>query len=177
MSEEAARVWILTTPERCTGCRLCEVVCTLSHERTIWPEASRIRVFERFPGACTPNVCVQCDDTPCVAACPQGALSVDEVSGAIRVDEAACTACGTCTTACPGAVPRIPRGKDHVVICDLCGGEPRCVAVCEKAGYGALAALSSGHRPVYRTFANDPVARNDAVAANLFGRAIEGDLT
>ncbi len=174
MTEAASRVWIVTSPERCSGCRLCEVVCALSHEGTIWPEASRIRIFERFPGACTPNLCVQCDTAPCVAACPAGALSVDERTGAVRVREAACTACGTCTTACPGSVPRIPPGKKNVLICDLCGGDPRCVAVCQKAGHGALEVLSETYRPVYRTFANDPVARNDAVAANLYGAAIEG---
>lgn len=174
VAESHRRTWIVMTPERCSGCRLCEVVCTLSHEGTIWPEASRIRVFERFPGACTPNICVQCDNPPCVAACPVGALSVDGTTGAVRVDESTCTTCGACTTACPGSVPRIPRGKEHVVICDLCGGEPRCVAVCQKAGHGALEALSEAYRPIYRTFANDPVARNDAVAENLYGGALQG---
>jgi len=172
--ESQSRVWIVVTPERCSGCRLCEVVCALSHEGTIWPEASRIRVFERFPGACTPNVCVQCDPAPCVESCPAGALSVSDSTGAIHVDESACTACGACTIACPGSVPRLPRGMGHVVVCDLCGGAPRCVEICQRAGHAALEVLAEPYRPIYRTFANDPVDRNDRVAETLYGGAIEG---
>jgi carbon-monoxide dehydrogenase iron sulfur subunit len=166
-------VWIVTTPERCSGCRLCEVVCALSHEGTIWPEAARIRVFERFPGACTPSTCAQCSDYPCVEACPASALSVNEETGAVDVDEATCTRCGRCVSACPASVPRLPEGKNAVVICDLCGGDPACVKVCQQAGHGALEAVSGRYRSVYRTFATSPVERNDALAANMYGKAIE----
>ena len=30
--------------ETCTGCRICEIVCSLSHERVINPEKSRIYI-------------------------------------------------------------------------------------------------------------------------------------
>ncbi len=41
---------ILVTPDKCSGCRLCEIACSLEHEGIIWPEASRIRIFELLPG-------------------------------------------------------------------------------------------------------------------------------
>jgi anaerobic carbon-monoxide dehydrogenase iron sulfur subunit len=172
-----AHVWILKTPERCSGCRLCEVVCTLSHEGTIWPEAARIRVFERFPGACTPITCVQCDTYPCVAACPVSALSVNEDTGAVMVDDEACIRCGKCVSACPGTVPRLPEGRESVLICDLCGGDPACVKICQQAGHGALESRTGRYRPVYRTFAEGPVEQNDALAANMYGKAIEVEET
>ncbi|RLG86058.1 MAG: hypothetical protein DRO15_06685, partial [Thermoprotei archaeon] len=43
-------IWILRDFERCTGCRLCEMVCSLEHEGVVWFEASRIKVFKLFPG-------------------------------------------------------------------------------------------------------------------------------
>jgi len=56
------RIWILVDFSRCSGCRLCEVVCPLKNEETIWFEASEIRIFEVVPGATILHSCVQCSD-------------------------------------------------------------------------------------------------------------------
>lgn len=79
-------------------------------------------------------------DYPCVKACPASALSVDEETGAVRVNEVACILCGTCINACPGKVSTIVRGKNYVVIRDLCGEDPECVKTCSKLGFNALTA-------------------------------------
>lgn len=76
-------IWIARDYLRCSGCRLCEIACSLSHEGMIWPEASRIRIFMLAPGAEVPHLCAQCDGYPCVASCPYDALSVDEKIGAV----------------------------------------------------------------------------------------------
>ncbi len=132
------QIWILVDVEKCSGCRLCEFACSLKHEGVVWPEASRIKVFEYAPAIIVPHLCRQCPDYPCVKACPTEALSVDESTGAVIVDAGRCVLCRRCIEACPARVPRIIKGKSHVLICDLCGGEPECVKVCQDAGYNAL---------------------------------------
>lgn len=167
--EEKERIWILVDPLRCSGCRLCEVACALEHEGIIWPEASRIRIFELIPGVNIPHTCVQCPDYPCVKACPTGALSVSDETGAVLVDEEKCIKCGACVTACPGTVPRIPEGKNSVVICDLCGGNPACVKACNEAGYNALTLIKGMYRPIYRTYAKNPIEKSLDVAKKQYG--------
>lgn len=43
--------FILTDPEKCIGCRTCEVACMMSHQSSATPEAftSRIRVVKGEP--------------------------------------------------------------------------------------------------------------------------------
>ncbi|CUX78145.1 hypothetical protein CHITON_1366 [Thermococcus chitonophagus] len=43
-AENGERIWILVTLDKCSGCRLCEIACSIEHEGMIWPEASRIRI-------------------------------------------------------------------------------------------------------------------------------------
>lgn len=152
----AERIWIFRNILRCSGCRLCEIACALHHEGRIWPEASRIRVFELVPGINVPHLCAQCDDYPCAKICPTGALYTDGVTGAVLVDATKCVKCGKCISACPGKVPRILPQKSHVIICDLCGGSPACVAACEEAGHGALRLIRGVAPKDYKVFARDP---------------------
>ena len=101
------QVWIKRNYEKCSGCRRCEIACSLYHEGKIWPEASRIRVFMLVPGVEIPSLCFQCENYPCVEACPTDALSVNSQTGAVNVDASKCTACGLCIKACPGNVPHL----------------------------------------------------------------------
>ena len=169
MAEGVERVWILISPDRCSGCRLCEITCSLEHEGVIWPEASRIRIFELLPGINVPHTCVQCPDYPCVESCPTNALSVDESTGAVLVNDEKCIECGACVNVCPGSIPRIPLGKGSVVICDLCGGSPECVEVCHEAGHDALKLVKGNYRSIYRTFAKDPLEKSKDLTKKVFG--------
>lgn len=64
--------------------------------------------------------------------CPENALSLGAY-GQIICSPTVCTLCGACEKACPiGAVELF---QDYVYVCDLCGGEPRCVTACTE---GAL---------------------------------------
>ena len=74
----ANHIWITRDYIKCTGCRRCEIACSLHHEGWIWPEASRIRVFMPFPGVEVPHFCAQCQDYPCIESCKFDALSVDD---------------------------------------------------------------------------------------------------
>ncbi|MBI4186077.1 MAG: 4Fe-4S dicluster domain-containing protein [Chloroflexi bacterium] len=117
--------------EKCTGCRICEMVCSLYHEKEgINPRRSRIRVvMSREKTSILPMVCRSCTDPACVASCPQDCLTQDE-SGMIVVDESACTACGECEIACPFGAIHIHPVADVAVTCDRCDGKFLCVNYC-----------------------------------------------
>lgn len=124
---------ITVNAEKCVGCRICEQWCSIQHFGVVNPQKARIRVTRSHADYMDyPMVCRQCPDAPCINACPEKiqALSKDEASGVILVNEEKCIACGKCMKACPHrAIKKHPTEK-HVLICDLCGGEPQCVKHC-----------------------------------------------
>ena len=63
-------------------------------------------------------------------ACPNGALSRDEATGVITVDEAKCTSQGACVEACIYHSIRLHPESKKPMFCDLCGGDPYCVKHC-----------------------------------------------
>lgn len=169
MSKKEEKLWITRDYLKCSGCRRCEIACTLFHENRIWPEASRVRVFMLIPGVEIPHLCAQCHDYLCVESCPVDALSINEDTSAVIVDKENCTACGLCIEACPGNIPHIhPRG-DYALICDLCGGNPQCVKVCTEAGYNALLTVKEKKSYSHKLFAKTPYQLTVNLAQNLFG--------
>jgi carbon-monoxide dehydrogenase iron sulfur subunit len=81
-------------------------------------------------------------------ACTSDAISIDEHTGIVRLDEEACVGCWLCIEACPfGAIVRRSDGETAVK-CDRCGDReiPACVEACptgalifcEKEEYEAL---------------------------------------
>ena len=121
----------------CVGCRLCEMMCSLVHEQECSSVKSRIRIFrdEEF-GNNLVSLCMQCADTYCVDSCAYGALSRDEKTGAVLVDDELCNGCEICIPACPLGAISFDKDKGIVFKCDLCGGDPECVKMCSR---GALA--------------------------------------
>lgn len=52
--------------ERCTGCRVCKMVCSLEKEGSFNPRRSRIKVFQnRGEGLDIISICQQCEPAPC----------------------------------------------------------------------------------------------------------------
>ena len=162
-------IWIVRDYERCSGCRCCELACSIHQESLMWPEASRVRVFMPFPGVEVPHLCVQCDDYPCIASCPVGALSVDDNTTAVLVDREKCTSCSECIKACPGTVPFLHPRDNKATICDLCGGDPECVKVCQEAGYNALRLVRERMSRNRKLFARNPVDVARGLAIKMFG--------
>lgn len=165
-----SQIWIMRDFANCSGCRLCEVVCSLMHEGRIWPEASRIRVFKLVPGIEFPHLCSQCEDYPCVNVCPVKALSINEVTGAVMVDDKKCIMCGKCIDACPGKVPHKHPSGNYVVICDLCGGHPKCVEICKKAKYNVLWVIpKAGLGKQTKLYARKPKEISDELVIRMYG--------
>jgi Fe-S-cluster-containing hydrogenase component 2 len=172
LAENNQQIWIARDFSRCSGCRKCEIVCSLSHENKLWPEASRVRVFMLVPGAEFPHLCTQCEDHPCVEACPFKALSVDEKTAAVAVDNARCTGCGKCIEACPGKIPHIHPASKKILICDLCGGEPECARVCQEGGWDCLKTVEREDHAL-KLYARTPEDVTRSLAVKLYGEKAE----
>lgn len=119
--------YLFVYPERCTGCRLCSLACSLSKFGECNPRKAAISVVrDEFEGFEFPVVCFQCQDAPCVAACPQNAISREE--GVLNRNEDSCIGCRLCVVVCPFSA--ITSHGKELVQCDLCGGDPQCVKYC-----------------------------------------------
>ena len=66
---------LMIHPDKCTGCRNCELACSFEHEGQFRPGASRVQAYtwER-EGMSVPMMCQQCDDAACITVCPTGAI-------------------------------------------------------------------------------------------------------
>lgn len=165
-------IWIARALSRCSGCRKCEIACSLYHEKRIWPEASRIRVFMLVPGVEFPHFCAQCEDYPCVDACPFEALSISDKTGAVLVKTDKCTGCGKCIDACPGRIPHVHPKEGYVLICDLCEGDPQCVQVCREGEWNVLKVVPRANR-AYKLYARRPEETTRDLAFKLYGEKAE----
>jgi len=163
------RIWIARDYQKCSGCRKCEIACSLFHEKRIWPEASRVRVFMLVPGAEVPHLCVQCEDYPCVSSCSMGALSISRKTGAVLVDDEKCNACGACIEACPGRVPHLHPAKKTILICDLCDGRPQCTKVCQEGNWDALQKMTRSSWQLYKVHARTPEEITRELVRGLYG--------
>jgi len=161
--------WIMRDYPRCSGCRRCEIACSLHHEGRIWPEASRVRVFMLFPGVEVPHLCAQCEEYRCIDSCPVDALSVDSEMKNVVVDREKCTACGNCVEACPGRVPHIHPKEGYALICDFCGGNPACVRACHEGRWDCLYLAKREESSSYKLYARRPDEVTRDLALNLFG--------
>lgn len=123
---------IKTLPENCSGCRLCELVCSDRHNpNTTNPKRSRIRVeIEHRENRNQPRVCLQCEEHPCVEACPVEAIKIHSDLGIPVVSLDECTGCQACVSACPYGVMFFDAERSLALKCDLCGGDPECVKNC-----------------------------------------------
>src|SRR4030042_5758864 len=125
------KVWVVDH-EKCTGCRQCEMVCSVFHNGASNPSRSRIRVIKwEHVGFYLPMTCQNCEKPFCTEVCPTKACHRDVETQTVVIDKNKCIGCKTCIIACPFGAPSFDT-KDRVTIkCDYCGGDPQCVAFCE----------------------------------------------
>lgn len=111
---------IKVNKEKCSGCHLCEMACSLVHLGIINVEKSaiRIRKDDLDTSLNTPVLCLQCKEMKCFKGV-ENIKSLEKkkfIWDRVRADR------------CPfGALSVLGEKAYH---CDLCGGEPQCVKVC-----------------------------------------------
>ena len=117
--------------KRCTGCKACEVACSLKANAAYDLQGSNV-VGSQLEGEVIFSICRHCQKPDCLLVCPVGAIERDE-SGRVRLADERCIGCGICSTACSHGGIRYLASR--VSKCDLCNGRPLCVALCPQ---GAL---------------------------------------
>jgi len=129
----------------CSGCKLCELYCSLHHNGAFNPRRARIRVVELGTGIDVPVTCQQCQDPACRAACRFEAIEFDDRLKIVVVNQDKCTGCQDCVGACPYGIITIDPISHKAIKCDLCGGaEPACVAICPSHVLAALDDAAAG---------------------------------
>jgi len=130
-----AKILVLN-PKECSGCRTCEVVCSLVHVGTCNPARSGINIWEK-DSIDVPIFCLQCEEPRayCQDICPLNAISRNQDTGALIIDKSKCTGCSLCVGACPYKAISIDPVQKVAVKCDLCKGDAACVRFCPE---GAL---------------------------------------
>ncbi len=112
---------------KCTGCRRCETACAFFHTGKINNRQARIKVTNLYEtGIDGPIVCQQCRERYCLD-CPVEALTLGP-EGQVIVSPTVCQLCSACEKACP--IGAIELFDGFVYVCDLCGGNPKCVSAC-----------------------------------------------
>jgi len=144
---------VFVNPERCVGCRQCELACLVEHSQTkdLINALTEKPVPRRFmmvaPGlhlnSAFPSKCRHCNPAPCQQACPTGAISRNDEMDIVLIDAAKCITCGMCAMVCPFDVityyptARLKSGKKAAIKCDNCierqrqGRQPACVEICK----------------------------------------------
>jgi len=126
---------------RCTGCQACVIACKNQNKTAAGNFNTRVVDMEvgQYPVAhhvYTPIQCNQCDNPPCVKACPVGA-TFKLANGIVVTDWDKCQAKGECVESCPyGARSLDYQHGNKADKCDFCldrlalGLEPACVELC-----------------------------------------------
>jgi carbon-monoxide dehydrogenase iron sulfur subunit len=141
-------------PERCIGCKQCEVACAVEHSDSkslFWsvfespaPQARIHAEAGLWINTSYPNKCRHCNPAPCLACCPTAAIYRNKTFPDIVLIEARkCIACGMCAMVCPfdaityHTSAAVPEKKVVAVKCDQClerqscGQAPACVEACK----------------------------------------------
>ena len=125
---------------RCIGCHACTTACKSENEVPLSVTRTYVKYVDvgLYPNARRSfqvTRCNQCDDPPCVAACPTAAM-YRRPDGIVDFDKAACIGCKACIAACPYDAIFINPEDHSAEKCNFCahrldmGLEPACVVVC-----------------------------------------------
>jgi Fe-S-cluster-containing hydrogenase component 2 len=126
-----SKKFLIADPTKCTGCGVCELVCSASKDKVFNEQMSRIRTVKLEPFVQTAVACRLCEDPRCVRVCPRRALTQNSETGVITVNTTKCSSCGwLCVQACEFGAITIHPVKGTAIVCDLCEGDTPCVNLC-----------------------------------------------
>lgn len=123
---------LISDPNKCNGCGMCRTACSIRKTGISNPEKSRIRVLEMDGcGRYLPLICQNCDDAPCITACPKEAIGRSSDQVRTIIDYNLCVGCQMCVNACTFGAVGFDEHRGRPFKCDLCGGDPLCIHFCE----------------------------------------------
>jgi Fe-S-cluster-containing dehydrogenase component/formate-dependent nitrite reductase membrane component NrfD len=125
---------------RCIGCHACTTACKSENDVPLgvtrtYVKSVEIGIFPAARRAFQVTRCNQCDDAPCVTACPTRAM-YRRPDGIVDFDKSVCIGCKACIAACPYDAIFINPDDHSAEKCNFCahrldiGLEPACVVVC-----------------------------------------------
>jgi Fe-S-cluster-containing dehydrogenase component/formate-dependent nitrite reductase membrane component NrfD len=125
---------------RCIGCHACTTACKSENEVPVsvsrtYVKSVDVGIFPQARRAFQVTRCNQCEDAPCVAACPTQAM-YRRPDGIVDFDKSICIGCKACIAACPYDAIFINPDDHSAEKCNFCahrldvGLEPACVTVC-----------------------------------------------
>ncbi len=126
--------------DKCIGCHACTTACKSENEVPLgvtrtYVKSVEVGTFPQVRRAFQVTRCNQCEDAPCVAACPTEAM-YRRADGIVDFDKSTCIGCKACIAACPYDAIFINPDDNSAEKCNLCahrldvGLEPACVTVC-----------------------------------------------
>ena len=139
--EERLQKWVKVIDQtRCIGCHACTTACKSENEVPLGVTRTYVKyvdvgVFPQVRRAFQVTRCNQCEDAPCVAACPTAAM-YRRADGIVDFDKRICIGCKACMAACPYDAIFINPDDHSAEKCNFCahrldvGLEPACVVVC-----------------------------------------------
>ena len=138
--DRTARMVKVIDQTKCIGCHACTTACKSENDVPLgvtrtYVKSVDVGAFPQARRAFQVTRCNQCEDAPCVAACPTAAMHI-RPDGIVDFDKASCIGCKACMAACPYDAIFI-NPEDHCAEkCNFCahrldvGLEPACVTVC-----------------------------------------------
>jgi Fe-S-cluster-containing dehydrogenase component/formate-dependent nitrite reductase membrane component NrfD len=125
---------------RCIGCHACTTACKSENEVPLsvtrtYVKSVEVGSFPQTQRSFQVTRCNMCENAPCVAACPTGAMYQTE-HGLVDFDKSICIGCKACIAACPYDAIFINPEDHSAEKCNFCshrlevGLEPACVVVC-----------------------------------------------
>ena len=100
-----AKYGMLLDLSRCIGCHTCEIACKMCYGTRPGVDYGKVKYVEwgEYPEARQAyqlNMCMHCENAPCISVCPVGATYKTE-EGPVVVDYDKCIGCGLCVQNCP----------------------------------------------------------------------------
>jgi Fe-S-cluster-containing dehydrogenase component len=159
--------WVkLLDQSRCIGCHACTTACKSENEVPVgvtrtYVKAVDVGVFPEVRRAFQVTRCNQCEDAPCVTACPTEAM-YRRPDGIVDFDKGICIGCKACIAACPYDAIFINPEDHSAEKCNMCahrldvGLEPACVTVCPTEAI-MIGDLNDPASPAARAISREPV--------------------